>query len=78
MFRGFVRKSEILFFPGETRTLSTMESAPLHQDLVNFYVTGMENYSMYKTSQIEAILNPLFITLEDEINYNDGHSVVNS
>ena len=67
--RADIRQSSMLK-PLEQKPLTSLDGVQLHPELVNMHLTLCSNYNNYKQSS-EASLEPIFVTIEDEIAYND-------
>ena len=69
--RAKIRESGILSQPTEPKPLMSLDRKELHPELVNMHLTLTSNYGSYKETQDASLLNPVFVTQEDEREYND-------
>ena len=70
MLRAIIRDSSILDDPYNQLPLKAIDGTPLHHDLLNFMFAAMENYNSL-IENLEADLQPVFVTDEDENIYDD-------
>ena len=69
-FRRIIRESKIFDKPMKAMPLTNLKGELLHPSLVNFCFTARENYHAYLDDP-ESELKPVFISYEDEENFND-------
>ena len=67
MLRIAIRKSGMLSHPYDDHVLRSLDG---NTELVNFYVTAVENYQKYK-ADFDHELAPVFVTGEEEAAFND-------
>ena len=70
LVRKLICKSGILNKPCTKKHLKPLDGSLLHHDLVNFSLTATENYQNYLKDK-EAELLPVFVTCDEEKEYND-------
>lgn len=72
MFRREIRQSGWIENPDEKRSLSSIDSkCQLHHNLLNVVHDSRENYRRFLQEGKPAELLPIFITYQDETDYND-------
>ena len=65
MLRCMIRKSNWLHYPYERVPLQSLDGKPLHMNLVDFYLTALENYDEYIKDPTTDNLRPVFRTQDD-------------
>ena len=65
MLRCMIRKSNWLQYPYERVPLQSLDGKPLHMNLVDFYLTALENYDEYIKDPTTDNLRPVFRTQDD-------------
>ena len=69
--RADIRQSGMLSRPLEAQALVSLDGKLLHNDLVNMHVVLIDNYEKYKKSPNNCVLDPVFITSQEESEYNN-------
>lgn len=70
MFRKVIRDSRLFEDPYSNSALKSITGEILHPDLVNFYNTCQKNFENYVSNKKDELL-PVFVKMEDEVQYND-------
>ncbi|CAC5402461.1 unnamed protein product [Mytilus coruscus] len=72
MLRREIRTSKWLEYPQVDSQLRSLSGETLHPGLVNVLHVSRDNYKSYLLKEKAATLEPVFITNQDEIDFNDA------